>query len=92
MPKLFAFYEKVVAVSLDEGKAVLFPDHDFRKTLKCGLSQPNQGYMDKTDEPKDGKTTVWTIYVPQGMEQRLVLFSIVMNPEWDGVHPQQVCK
>lgn len=48
--------------------------------------------MDKIDEPKDGKTTVWTISVPQGMEQRLVLFSIVMNPEWDGVHPQQVCK
>lgn len=33
MPKLFAFCEKVVAASLDEGKAVLFPDDDFVKTL-----------------------------------------------------------
>lgn len=92
MLKLFAFCEKVVVVSLDQGKAVLFPDHGFRKTLDAVCHSPNQGYVDKIDEPKDGKTSVWTIYVPQGMEQRLVLFSIVMNPEWDGVHPQQVCK
>lgn len=50
--KLFAFCEKVVVVSLDQGKAVLFPDHGFRKTLDAVCHSPNQGYVDKIDEPK----------------------------------------
>lgn len=35
--------------------------------------------MDRTDEPKGGKKTGWTVGVPQGLGLRLVLFSIVMN-------------
>lgn len=87
MPKLFTFCEKIVAVSLDVGKAVLFPDHDFRKTLDAASHNQIRD-MDKTDEPQGGKTTVWTICVPQGMEQTLVQFSIVMNTEWDEVYSQ----
>lgn len=33
VPNLMAFCEKVVAVSLVERKAVMFPDRDFRKTF-----------------------------------------------------------
>lgn len=63
MSKLFPFCEKVVAVSLDVGKTVMFPDHDFRKTLDAA-SHSRIGDMDNTDEPKGGKTAVWTICVP----------------------------
>lgn len=54
VPKLFAFCDKVVAVSLDVGKAVLFPDHDFRKTLNAVFHSQIRD-MDKTDDPKGGK-------------------------------------
>lgn len=81
VPKLFPFCEKVVAVSLDVGKAVLFSDHYFRKTLDAASHSQTRD-MDKTDEPKGGKTTIWIICVLQGMEQRLVQFSTVTNPEW----------
>lgn len=55
MPKLFAFFEKVVTVPLDVGKAVLFLDHDFRKTLDA-VSDSQIRDMHKTDDSKGGKT------------------------------------
>lgn len=91
VPKLFSFREEIVAVSLGVGQAVLFSGHNFRKTLDA-VSHSQIRDMDKTDEPKAGKTTVRTTCVLQGMEQRLVQFSIGMNPEWNKVHSQQICE
>lgn len=65
MPKLFAFCEKVVAVSLDVGKAVLVPDQDFRKTLNAVFHSQIRD-MDKTDDPEGGKKMSGTFVFLKG--------------------------